>query len=186
MKIQWVEYICDPLDKSKLDFCKITKKHGDDVVSGVLKSKSGNYYKIKNGVPILLTKSSQAISTVVSFAYEWNEFDFDYGKKGWLSDIVKPTVESLEYFKDKIIVDCGAGSGRQSLWMVQAGAKFVFALELSDASRMITKKVADITNHKIFVIQCDISNPPIDTKNIKIGLIYCINVIQHTKDARSI
>ena len=78
MKREWVEYLCDPIDKSDFKINSISKKSGDDIISGVLKSKSGNFYKIKDGVPILLTKETQSVESVESFEYEWEEFDFDY------------------------------------------------------------------------------------------------------------
>ncbi|MCX6706396.1 MAG: class I SAM-dependent methyltransferase, partial [Candidatus Woesebacteria bacterium] len=159
---------------------KIFERSGRDVISGVLKSRSGNKYPVRKGVPILLNRYTQPVKTVDSFAYEWEQFDFDYGKKGWLEDVVKPGVGGLNYFKNKVIIDCGSGSGRQSLWMAQAGAKLVFSLELSGAAQSITKKVADMAGGKVFVIQCDISDPPINTRNVKVDLIYCVNVIQHT------
>lgn len=180
MKEEWVKYLCDPVDKSDLVLNSVSKVIDGYIVTGVLKSRSGKVYKIKNGVPILLNKNTQKISSVDSFSYEWNEFDFDYGKKGWIKDIVNPALGNIKYFNGKVISDCGAGSGRQSLWMAKAGAKFVFSLELSDAAHTIVKKVTSEYQDKIFVIQADISHPPLKAKTAKINLVYCINVIQHT------
>jgi 2-polyprenyl-3-methyl-5-hydroxy-6-metoxy-1,4-benzoquinol methylase len=185
MRKEWVKYICDPIDKTDLEIHSISKMVKGGIDSGILKSKSGNFYKIKNGVPILLTKNTQSVESVNSFGYEWNEFDFDYGKEGWLRDIVAPALGGTDYFKDKIIVDCGAGSGRQSFWMAQSGAKFIFCLELSSAARTIIKKVTKPYKDKIFVIQADISHLPINTKNVNINLVYCINVIQHTQNVEN-
>lgn len=179
---KWIKYLCDPIDKTNLEFLEITKNKGNDVISGTLKSKSGHMYKIRNGVPILINNFTQPTSSVESFAYEWNTFDFDFGKNGWIQDIVKPVIGTKMYFKNKIIVDCGAGSGRQSLWMAEAGAKFVFSLELSNAAQTITQRVAKKLPEKIFVIQCDISHIPINIKKVKVNLVYCVNVVQHTKD----
>lgn len=181
MNKKWIKYLCDPTDKSELRIYSINNAEGDNIISGRLKSNSGNFYKIKNGVPILLTSKTQRISSVRSFAYEWNKFDFDYAKKGWFKDLIRPIVGRLDYFKNKTIVDCGAGSGRQSLWMAESGAKFVFALELSDSAYDIKQRVRKSLEQKIFVIQCDISHIPINIKNVKIDLVYCVNVIQHTK-----
>lgn len=184
MRQEWIKYLCDPIDKTSLRITKIFEKKGQNILFGTLKSKSGNIYRIKEGVPILLNRHTQSVRTVDSFAYEWKEFDFDYGKKGWLQDIVKPIVGSTKYFKNKTIVDCGSGSGRQSLWMAQAGAKFVFSIELSDSARSMVKKIAKRFKDKIFVIQADITHLPINRKSVAIDLAYCINVIQHTKSPR--
>lgn len=184
MKKEWVKYLCDPVDNSKLKLSSVTKIVDGYILTGLLKSRSGRTYKIRNGVPILLNKKTQEVSSVDSFAYEWNEFDFDYGKKGWIEGIVKPTVSKSKYFAGKVIVDCGAGSGRQSLWMAKAGAKFVFSLELSNAAHTIIKKVTEEYKDKIFVIQADISHPPINANIAKINLVYCINVIQHVQNPK--
>lgn len=180
---KWIKYLCDPVDKSSLKIGKITEKKGNDVIVGTLKSKSGRIYQIKDGVPILLNRYTQSIKSVDSFAYEWESFDFDYGKKGWLKDIVEPTLGSIKYFKNKTVIDCGAGSGRQSLWMAEAGAKFVFSVELSDSARSMVKKVIDKYRDRVFVIQADIAHLPIKKKTAEINVAYCVNVIQHTKNS---
>lgn len=179
---KWIKYLCDPIDKSSLGIFKITKRIGDDIISGTLRSKSGNSYKISDGVPILLNRSTQSIKSVDSFAYEWKSFDFDFGKQGWLQDIVKPILGSKNYFKNKTVLDCGAGSGRQSLWIAEAGAKFVFSVELSDSARTMVKNVTKKYKNKVFVIQADIAHLPIRKKYVKIDVAYCVNVIQHTRN----
>ena len=182
MRKEWVRYLCDPIDKTNLKIDKIFKINGSNILFGTLRSESGNIYSIKEGVPILLNRHTQPVRTVDSFAYEWEQFDFDYGKKGWQEDVVRPSVGGLKYFKNKVIVDCGAGSGQQSLWMAQAGAKFVFSLELSNAAQTIIKKVTERYQDKIFVIQGDLAHLPINKKFVGVDLIYCVNVIQHTEN----
>lgn len=182
MKKTWVKYLCDPLDKSNIRIHKIFLEKGGYIISGKLKSKSGNIYEIKNGVPIMVNSFSQKVDSVGSFEYEWKTFDFDFGKKGWKKDIVYPILGGTKYFYGKTIIDCGAGSGRQSLWMAEAGAKFIFSVELSDAATSIVKKLANKYKRNVFVIQADIANMPIKLKSMKIDLLYCVNVIQHTKN----
>jgi SAM-dependent methyltransferase len=181
MNKKWIKYLCDPTDKSLLIVDKVVVQKGNDIISGTLKSKSGNLYQIKDGVPILLNQNTQPTKTVDSFAYEWKNFDFDYGRRGWNEDIVKPILGDTKYFKNKTIIDCGAGSGRQSLWMAEAGAKFVFSVELSDSARSMVRKVTSKYKNRVFVIQADIAHLPIK-KTAKIDVAYCINVIQHTKN----
>jgi 2-polyprenyl-3-methyl-5-hydroxy-6-metoxy-1,4-benzoquinol methylase len=185
MKTQWVRYLCDPKDKSPLRLLAVEKKIGRHVISGRLKSKSGNLYEIKNGIPVLLTRNSQTTESVESFRYEWEQFDFDFGRQGWVKDIIRPTVGGTKFFDNKVVIDCGAGSGRQSRWIAEAGAKLVFSVELSNSAHTIVRKVTDKYRDKIFVIQADISQIPINPDMIKIDLLYCVNVIQHTKNPLS-
>lgn len=178
---KWIKYLCDPVDKSPLRIDKVTENNEQDIITGFLKSKTGHSYQIVDGVPILLTCSTQSTESVESFAYEWEQFDYDYGKKGWLQDIVKPLIGDVLYFKNKTVIDCGAGSGRQSLWMAESGAKLVFSIELSDSARTMVRKVTEKYKNKIFVIQADLAHLPVK-KSAGIDVAYCVNVIQHTKN----
>lgn len=182
MKKEWVKYLRDPVDGTRLTLSPESNVADGRISTGILVSRSGNKYKIKKGVPILLTKDTQPIETVESFAYEWEEFDFEHGKDGWLKNIIKPSIETTGYFKDKVVVDCGAGSGRQSRWMAEYGAKLVLCIELSNSVHGIVKKVTDPFKDRVFVIQADISRPPIHIENLNTDLVYCVNVIQHTSN----
>ncbi|MEK7497417.1 MAG: methyltransferase domain-containing protein [Patescibacteria group bacterium] len=68
--------------------------------------------------------------------------------------------------------------------MAQAGAKFVFSIELSDSAITMVKRITNRFKDKVFVIQADIAHIPLKQKVIQIDLVYCINVIQHTKNIR--
>ena len=46
---------------------------------------------------------------------------------------------SPELFKDKIVLDVGCGSGILSLFCAQAGAKIVYAVEMSDIAEKAVK-----------------------------------------------
>lgn len=168
MKRQWINYLCDPFDKSKIK-----------IINGKLISETGNEYKIREGVPILLSSNSQSQESVQSFAYEWEQFGFLFAKKGWVKYLINPLVGGLDFFKDKIVIDAGSGSGAQSRWIAEAGAKLVISLELSDSIFTVHPKSVGKFRKKVFAIQCDIAQPPL---NIKPDIVYCMNVIQHTKD----
>lgn len=179
MKRQWLNYLCDPFDGSKIKSVEIKKFEDGEIISGKLISETGNEYKIREGVPILLSRNSQSQESVKSFAYEWEQFGFLFAKKGWHKDLINPLVGGLDFLKDKIVIDVGSGSGAQSRWMAEAGAKLVISLELSDSIFTVHPKSVGKYWEKVFAIQCDIANPPL---NIKPDVVYCMNVIQHTKD----
>ena len=180
MKKAWIKYLKDPIDGTPLDFDDVHSfSKQDRITTGNLVSKTKNVYKIIKGIPVLLTTNAQSLASVESFAYEWDQFGFLFAKTGWFQDLMNPLVGSEKFFKNKIIVDAGAGSGSQSRWMVDAGAKFVFSLELSNAIFSEHAKTIRQYEDKIYPIQCDIANPPL---NVKPDIIYCMNVIQHTKN----
>jgi SAM-dependent methyltransferase len=75
-------------------------------------------------------------------------------------------------------VDAGGGSGRQSRWFLEYGAKHVIMMELSHAVDGIARR--NLSGFKnVDVIQCSIDAPPLRDQSID-GIVYCHNVIHHT------
>ncbi len=180
MKPTWIDLLCDPIDGTKLKLVNSLIKKGD-LVSGKLVSRSGRVYRIKEGIPILLPSGAQSINSVGSFAFEWDEWGYLFAKKNWLKNNIRPLLGTESTFKGKIIVDAGAGSGAQSRWMAEAGAKLVISLELSNTIFNRHKETIKGFEDVIFPIQCDIAHLPI---TVKPDILYCINVLQHTKDPK--
>jgi SAM-dependent methyltransferase len=148
-----------------------------DILSGILVSESGNNYPIVAGIPRFVSDDVEK-KAVDSFGKEWNYFNFDFSRLNWLAYTVKNTFGSTDVFKNKVVVDAGAGSGMQSVWMAEAGADYVISLELSQAvDGIIKKNTAGIKN--IDVVQCSVDAPPIKDDSIS-GIVMCHNVIQHT------
>jgi 2-polyprenyl-3-methyl-5-hydroxy-6-metoxy-1,4-benzoquinol methylase len=180
MKPEWVDLICDPYDQSplRLENAKIIDGR---IVSGTLVSAGGRHFPIRSGIPIFVGEGMQAKESVESFAYEWDEFGFLFAQKGWVADLINPLVGSPDFFRDKTIIDAGAGSGAQSRWMAEAGAKLVFSLELSDVVFSRHRDTIAPVSDRVFAIQADIAFPPVRNP---VDVVYCINVAQHTKDPR--
>jgi ubiquinone/menaquinone biosynthesis C-methylase UbiE/uncharacterized protein YbaR (Trm112 family) len=177
MNLSLLEYLCDPYDKSDLTLVEPVFSSEEIVESGRLVSTGGRSYEIRNGVPRFIDGDSLSKS-VDSFGAEWNHFNFDTFRDNWLNHTVANTFGSLEVFKGKVVVDCGAGSGMQAKWISQAGAKQVIALELSHAvDGIIQDNLKGLSN--VDVVQCSIDLPPIKD-NVIPGIVICHNVIQHT------
>lgn len=180
MKQAWIHMLRDPIDGTKLKLFGSLKKRGH-VISGTLIGGNGRTYLIKEGIPILLPKQAQSISSVQSFAFEWDQWGYLFAKKSWLTNTVIPLLGTKKAFRGKTIVDAGAGSGAQSLWMAQAGAKLVVSLELSNTIFTRHKQTIKGFEDVIFPIQCDIACLPI---TLKPDILYCMNVLQHTKNPK--
>lgn len=180
MRVEWISLLRDPIDKSKLKLIDPVFKNGR-LLSGKLLSSSGRVYRIKEGIPILLSRETQSLNSVKSFAFEWDEWGYLFAKKNWLKNNIDPLLGNASKFKNKIIIDAGAGSGAQSRWMAEAGARMVISLELSDTIFSRHKKTIKGFESVIFPIQCDISYLPIV---LKPDILYCVNVLQHTKDPK--
>lgn len=181
MKPAWIDILCDPMDGTKLKLVNPIIKKGH-IVSGKLLGRSGSFYSIKEGIPVLVPPAAQSTDSVKSFAYEWDKWGYLFAKKNWLENIIRPLLGTESEFKGKIIVDAGAGSGAQSRWMAEADAKLVISLELSNTIFNRHKETIKGFEDVIFPIQCDIAYLPI---TIKPDILYCINVLQHTKDPKT-
>jgi uncharacterized protein YbaR (Trm112 family) len=130
MHTRSLKYLCDPADGSDLRLSAETVIINERVETGELVSANGTRYLIKNGVPRFLP-NAETNDSVVSFGNEWNHFNYDGFKANWLKHIAEGGFGSTDYFKDKLIVDCAAGSGMHAEWMSEYGASHVIALELS-------------------------------------------------------
>ena len=145
MNPQLLDYLCDPLDKSTLTLRDPQFAPDGSITSGSLVSASGRSYPIRDGVPRFVQPEVQR--SVVSFGDEWNHFNFDEFRINWMEHTVRHTFGSLAEFKDKLVVDCGAGSGVQSRWISEAGAKHVIALELSHSvDDVMNRNLAGLRN----------------------------------------
>jgi ubiquinone/menaquinone biosynthesis C-methylase UbiE len=172
-----LKYIRHPVTGEKLKLDSPVYE-GERVVSGTLVGKKGECFPIINGIPRFLDVELQ--QSVAAFGDEWNYFNYLDFKPQWLAHVVKHTFGSMEAFKNKVIVDCGGGSGAQSLWFLEGGAEHVIMLELSHSVDDVIQRNVPLEKWKNFdVIQCSMDAPPLAKESIR-GIVYCHNVIQHT------
>jgi len=178
MRPDLIDYLCDPHDGTPLT---LVDPHYDDrgeIESALLRSQSGRQWPVRNGIPRFI-EDSRLSESVDSFGDEWNTFNFDQFERNWLEHTIRNTFGSAQVFEGKVVVDAGAGSGMQSVWIDKAGASRVIALELSHAvDEVMQKNIARFGATHIDVVQCSIDAPPI--RSGMIDLVYCHNVIQHT------
>jgi ubiquinone/menaquinone biosynthesis C-methylase UbiE/uncharacterized protein YbaR (Trm112 family) len=168
--------LCEPITEAPLYLVDASYDSSGNIVTGLLKTDAGKSYPIIEGIPRFIDYVPS--KSVDSFGDEWNYFNFTDFKINWLSHTVKNTFGSTDVFKDKVIVDAGGGSGAQSKWFAEYGAKHVIMLDLSHSVDDVVKRnQAGIKN--IDVIQCSIDAPPLRAQSI-VGIVYCHNVIQHT------
>jgi ubiquinone/menaquinone biosynthesis C-methylase UbiE len=171
-----LNYLCEPITKVPLRLIDAVTDADGHIHSGRLVSPSGKHYPIINGIPRFV-KFVQTKS-VESFGDEWNHFNYIDFKVNWLSHAVHNTFGSVNAFKDKLIVDAGGGSGSQTKWFAEYGARHVIMLDLSHSvDDVVQRNLAGFKN--VDVIQCSIDAPPLRDRCID-GIVYCHNVIQHT------
>ena len=171
-----LKYLCEPLTKSPLILVDAVTSKDGMIQSGFLLAPSGKRYPIIKGIPRFVGFAPNL--SVKSFGDEWNYFNFTDFKINWLKHTVANTFGSVDAFKDKLIVDAGGGSGAQTKWFAEYGAKHVIMMDLSySVDDVVQRNLSELKN--IDVIQCSIDAPPLRDKSID-GIVYCHNVIQHT------
>jgi ubiquinone/menaquinone biosynthesis C-methylase UbiE len=172
-----LKLIRHPVTKKKLKLEQPVYE-GERVVAGTLVGDEGDRFPIINGIPRFVDTELQ--QSVISFGDEWNYFNYLDFKPQWLKHVVGNTFGGVQAFKDKVIVDCGGGSGAQSLWFLESGAKHVIMLELSHSVDDVVQRNLSLQQwENLDVIQCSMDAPPLANESIE-GIVYCHNVIQHT------
>src|SRR5262249_44175844 len=116
MTRELLQYLCDPVLKTPLSLHDAAYDASGDIISGTLKSESGNVYPIKQGIPRFVDDG--VAPSVESFGNEWNHFNFVQFRSHWLVHSVANTFGSVAAFRDKLIIDAGGGSGAQTKWML--------------------------------------------------------------------
>lgn len=171
-----LNYLCEPITKLPLNLVDAVTDADGTIQSGVLVSPSGTRYPIINGVPRFVDYVPS--TSVESFGDEWNYFNFTDFKVNWLKHTVANTFGSTDVFKGKLMVDAGGGSGAQTKWFAEYGARHVIMMDLSHSvDDVVQRNLAGLKN--VDVIQCSIDAPPLRDQSID-GIVYCHNVIQHT------
>jgi uncharacterized protein YbaR (Trm112 family)/SAM-dependent methyltransferase len=171
--------LCDPETREPLVLSEATHDARGDITSGKLTAVGARRtYRIERGIPRFVEPSGQR--SVKSFGEEWNHFNFTAFKAHWLNHTVASTFGSTEAFRDKVVVDAGGGSGAQTLWMLESGARHVVMLELSDSvDDVVARNLGPSGFRNVDVVQCSIDAPPLRSRSID-GIVICHNVIQHT------
>jgi len=171
-----LNYLSEPITKSPLQLVDAVTSADGMIQSGALLAPSGKRYPIINGIPRFVDHVPK--ETVESFGDEWNHFNFTDFKINWLKHTVANTFGSTDVFQNKLIVDAGGGSGAQTKWFAEYGARHVIMMDLSHSvDDVVQRNLAGLKN--VDVIQCSIDAPPLSDQSID-GIVYCHNVIQHT------
>ena len=111
--------------------------------------------------------------TLRGFGYEWKKFDtlFKEYEQQFLNWI-KPV--QPEFFKNKLVLDAGCGTGRHIYCSNKFGAETI-GIDLSEAVDAAQKNTG--SNKNTHIIQADIFNLPF--KENTFDYTYCIGVLHH-------
>ncbi len=175
MKQKHLQYLCCPDCQSDFQL-EVAKQDGVEVVSGQLKCAHCNQsYEIKCGVPRILADKieSDKLKSAENFSYEWKTFSelSDKYREQFL-DWLAPV--PADFFKDKVVLDCGCGKGRHTHWSAKFGARDVIGIDLGTTVEVAYKNTREFDN--VSVIQCDIYKMPLKPA---FDFSYSIGVLHH-------
>jgi SAM-dependent methyltransferase len=137
-------------------------------------------FQILNDIPRFVPSSNYANS----FGLQWNSFSktqFDSqtikrsqmrfeNETGWLDQSIK----------GKIVLDAGCGSGRFSEVALKKEARLVAV----DYSNAVDAAKNNLNKGDLCILQADLAQLPLE--DCVIDFIYCIGVLQHTRNPREI
>ena len=183
---------------------KVFAEENKEILDGILSCKKcEKKYFIINGVPRLLPeeletnflrkyknfflkyniyfpwkdereiKKNKFIKTVEGFGYEWKNFSqlhssYENQFLDWISPVKK------EFFKNKLVLDAGCGTGRHVFFSSKFGAE-VIGIDLSEAVDVAFNNTRHLD--RVSIIQADIYHLPFKEKTF--DYVYSIGVLHH-------
>jgi len=138
-------------------------------------------YPVLNEVPRFVPPKNYADS----FGFQWNNFektqvDSSLQTNRSKTRFLQETSWDSELLNNKLVMDAGCGAGRFSEIALGLGCRLI-AVDFSSA---VDTAQRNLKSDKKLVIQADLSELPIQGNSM--DYIYCIGVLQHTKDPENI
>jgi SAM-dependent methyltransferase len=159
-----------------------SERQGGHVMSGSLCCRScSKRYPISGGIPRLAAQfvDPAATETAGRFGKQWKTFDqiqqhHERNLREWLHPV------GPEDFRDRIVLEAGAGKGRHTLAIAGWGARDVVALDLSEAVDVAFRHTQHLEN--VHVVQGDILHLPL--KRV-FDVTFSVGVLHHLPDPRA-
>jgi SAM-dependent methyltransferase len=157
---------------------------GEDLREGELFCEpAGHRWPVRAGIPRLVPSDLPLLQrqTAEAFGWEWTHFveqhsQFEQQFLDWLYPI------EPDFFRGKVVLDAGCGTGRHAYFAAEYGAREVVALELSEAVETAARVLEPFG--QAHVVQGDLLGPPLRTVADGGGfdLIYTVGVLHHLPD----
>jgi len=139
------------------------------------------FYPVLNEIPRFVPPKNYANS----FGFQWNKFektqvDSSLQTNRSKTRFLQETSWDSELLNNKLVMDAGCGAGRFSEIALGRGCRLI-AVDFSSA---VDTAQRNLKSDKKLVVQADLSKLPIQSNSM--DYIYCIGVLQHTKDPETI
>src|SRR5687768_5347833 len=165
MRERLLQYLACPACDGSVELSDVTASDGSHVLEGALSCSSCQVrFPIMRGIPrfaALDKLDAEKAATAANFGWQWQHFtqeDKKYAEQflKWIAPV------TLEFFKDKIVLEAGCGKGRHTQLVAAWGAKEVIGADLSAAVETAFAATRHLDNAHI--IQADIYHLPIKKK----------------------
>lgn len=186
MKLKLLEYLVCSVCQSELDLETQESRDDGEIVNGKLTCKGcQRTYPVLRGIPRMIPGQveSEQQKTAEAFGWEWQHFDDFYAD--YEEDLFLEWIQPIprEFFRDKVVLDGGCGTGRHTLSSSRFGAQEVIGIDLSDAVETAYRTVGHLPNAHI--VQADIYQLPFRRgSQAQFDFIYSIGVLHHTPDPK--
>jgi 2-polyprenyl-3-methyl-5-hydroxy-6-metoxy-1,4-benzoquinol methylase/uncharacterized protein YbaR (Trm112 family) len=134
-------------------------------------------FPVLRGIPRFVPQENYADS----FGLQWNQFaktqlDSAIGTDRSRDRFLHETLWDENHLTGKLVLDAGCGSGRFSEVALALGAKLI-AIDYSSAVDAASK---NLNSGSLLIAQGDLAELPIPNESL--DFVYCIGVLQHTKE----
>ena len=134
-------------------------------------------FPIIGNIPRFVPKENYA----ESFGLQWNRFaktqiDSSLGTDRSRNRFLRETLWDEGQLRGKLVLDAGCGSGRFSEIALSLGAKLI-AIDYSTA---VDAASENLPSSNLLIAQGDLAELPIPNESL--DFVYCIGVLQHTKE----
>ncbi|MFQ6082107.1 MAG: methyltransferase domain-containing protein [Candidatus Aminicenantia bacterium] len=174
MRPELLSYLVCPECKDSLEI-NIIKQENGEIIEGKLSCGECNLgFPVRNGIPRMALKEDYFLKerTKKNFAFSWRKFANIYQDPRDFLNWIYP--KNKYFFKDKIVLDAGCGTGKHALFASRFGAKEVIAFDLSNSVEVAFDLTLPAKN--VHIIQADIYHLPFKSN---FDYIYSIGVLQH-------
>ncbi|MEW6130579.1 MAG: methyltransferase domain-containing protein [Acidobacteriota bacterium] len=185
-KNKLLETLCCPSCNGKLSQLANAQTSAAEVTLECLPC--GETFPVIDGIPrMLLARMREALSgagvqsdadkqkaaTAESFGYEWNQFSqmLDEYERNFF-EYMQP--RAPEFFRGKLILDAGCGSGRHAHYSAKFGAT-VFGVDLGSAIYVAKRNTDQFDS--VLISQADLYNLPFALESF--DFIYSMGVLHH-------
>lgn len=183
-----IAFTC-PLPKGRNDMTTLSTSLACPGCKSIIKAAGGLLncpacvlsFPILRGIPRFVPSENYADS----FGLQWNRFartqlDSALRTNRSRDRFIHETLWNEEILKGKLVLDAGCGSGRFSEIALGFGASLI-AIDYSSA---VDAASENLNSENILIVQSDLANLPLASETL--DFIYCIGVLQHTKNPERI